>query len=82
MRDFRDEVPGYLNNSSLCEALDKLDLRHGIENLNENLRICYEQMVRMDLVGAEELDLLEAWITDMQQNSGVNEPPVGVAAIS
>ena len=82
MRDFRDEVPGYLNNSSLSEALEKLDLKSGVENLNDNLQICYEQMVRMELVGAQELDLLEAWISDMQQISSANESPVGAAAIS
>jgi hypothetical protein len=82
MRDFRDEVPGYLNNSSLSEALEKLDLKSGVENLNDNLQICYEQMVRMELVGAQELDLLEAWISDMQQISSANESSVGAAAIS
>jgi len=67
MRDFRDEVPGYLNNSNLCEALGKLNLKRGVENLSTNLRICYEEMVRMRLVGAEELDLLDAWINDIEQ---------------
>jgi len=81
MRDFRDEVPGYLNNSTLCEALEKLDLRSGVENLNDNLRICYEEMIRMELVGAKELDLLEAWISDLQQISSA-ESPVSLAAIS
>ena len=82
LRDFRDEVPGYLNNSALGAALEKLKLKSGVENLNDNLRICYEQMVRMELVGAQELDLLENWISDMKQISGAEESPVGVAAIS
>src|SRR5574341_87384 len=64
MRDFRDEVPGYLHNRELCDALGKLDLKPGVENLNDNLRTCYEQMVRMRLIGAEELDLLETWFSD------------------
>ena len=68
MRDFRDEVPGYLNNSALCEALDRLDLKAGVSNLNSNLLICYEQMVRMGLVGEEELDLLNAWTRDIEQH--------------
>ncbi|HEY5838857.1 MAG TPA: STELLO glycosyltransferase family protein [Pyrinomonadaceae bacterium] len=68
MRDFRDEVPGYLNNTALCEALGRLDLKAGAENLNSNLLICYEQMVRMGLVGEGELDLLNAWSQDIEQH--------------
>lgn len=81
MRDFRDEVPGYLNNAALCEALGKLDLKPGIENLNDNLRICYEQMVRMGLVGEAELDLLDAWIGELGQLISARDSRAGVAAI-
>ena len=69
MRDFRDEVPGYLNNSAIAEALDKLPLRAGADRLTENLRVCYEQLVRMELVGREELDLIEAWEADLKEAS-------------
>lgn len=67
MRDFKDEVPGYLNNSAICEALDKLSLKPGVEELKDNLRICYEELVRMELVGSQELDLVEAWIADLEE---------------
>jgi hypothetical protein len=67
MRDFRDEVPGYLNNASIAEALDKLSLPPGADKLGDNLRACYEELVRMELVGKQELDLLEAWISDLEQ---------------
>lgn len=67
LRDFRDEVPGYLNNGALCEALDKLPLQSGLDNLNDNLRLCYEELVRMNLVGKQELDLLEAWFADLKE---------------
>jgi hypothetical protein len=69
MRDFRDEVPGYLNNAAIAEALDKLVLKPGTDNLNDNLRACYEQLVRMELVGEQELGLVEAWIADMEEIS-------------
>ena len=81
MRDFRDEVPGYLNNADLCEELGKLDLKPGVGNLNDNLRICYEQMVRMDLVGEAELDLLDTWISDIEQVNSARDSQVEVAAI-
>jgi hypothetical protein len=70
MRDFKDEVSGYLNNSAICEALGKLSIRPGREQLKDNLRLCYEELVRMGLVGAEELTLLEAWIADLEEIYG------------
>jgi hypothetical protein len=66
MRDFRDEVPGYLNNAAICEALDKLPLKAGADQLNDNLRVCYEELVRMGLVGEQELELIEAWVADIK----------------
>jgi len=66
MRDFKDEVPGYLNNSRIAEALDKLSLQKGLDKLSDNLKICYEELVRMELVGEQELDLIEAWTTDIE----------------
>ncbi|HEY0384640.1 MAG TPA: STELLO glycosyltransferase family protein [Pyrinomonadaceae bacterium] len=66
MRDFKDEVPGYLNNSAICEALGQLDIKPGVEHLNDNLRLCYEKLVSMNLVGTEELDLVEAWLADLK----------------
>jgi hypothetical protein len=65
MRDFKDEVPGYLNNRSICEALEALSLRAGTEHLADNLRICYEAFIRAELVEARELALLDAWLADL-----------------
>ena len=65
MRDFKDEIPGYLHNSTICEALDQLRLKPGVENTGENLRACYEKLVQMDLIDRRELQLIEAWISDI-----------------
>ncbi len=69
MRDFRDEVPGYLNNSAISEALDKLSLPSGVDKINDNLLSCYEELIRMELIGREELDLVKAWISDLEETS-------------
>ncbi|MDQ3804077.1 MAG: STELLO glycosyltransferase family protein [Acidobacteriota bacterium] len=69
MRDFRDEVPGYLHNAAICEALGKLRLRPGVEGLGENLRTCYGKLVGMSLVDRKELGLLDAWLGDLD---GIN----------
>jgi hypothetical protein len=64
MRDFKDEVPGYLHNRAICERLERLRLKAGIDNLADNLRICYDELIRNDWVGGGEADLLEAWLAD------------------
>jgi hypothetical protein len=69
MRDFRDEVPGYLNNAAIGEALDRLSLKPGLDQLGDNLRVCYEELIRMGLVGEQELELVEAWLSDLLEIS-------------
>ena len=65
MRDFADEVPGYLNNRDIGRALDALELEPGQERLGENLRLCYETLISNGWVGAEELALVDAWLADL-----------------
>ncbi len=65
MRDFADEIPGYLNNARIASELDALPLKAGAANIPENLRLCYEMLVRLNFVGAQEMDLLEAWLRDL-----------------
>ncbi len=67
LRDFNDEIPGYLHNSQLCQALESLPLETGAEKISDNLKICYEKLVGMSLIGAEELQLLDAWLEDIEQ---------------
>jgi hypothetical protein len=64
MRDFRDEIPGYLNNAAIAEALEATCLRPGPDHLAENLFTCYEQFIRLGLIDAAELNLLRAWVDD------------------
>jgi hypothetical protein len=67
MRDFEDEVPGYLNNKRIVNELADLKLRAGTSNIAGNLHICYEKLVSMSVVGQEELPLLDAWLDDIQE---------------
>jgi len=67
MRDFKDEVPGYLHNTAICEALDRLQLPSGAEHLGDNLQACYETLVSMSLVDRKELPLVTAWIDDLKR---------------
>ncbi len=62
MRDFRDEVAGYVGNRDLCERLAALDLRPGLEHVGEGLRRCYETLVEGGFLPARELPLVDAWL--------------------
>jgi hypothetical protein len=65
MRDFSDEIQGYLHNHAIAHELEQLALKPGAENIPENLLICYEQLIRMNLIDKAEVSLLEAWLNDI-----------------
>lgn len=66
MRDFADEIPGYLHNREIGDVLGALTLRAGVENIADNLRFCYEALIRLKVVEASEIFLLEAWLADVR----------------
>jgi len=66
LRDFADEIPGYLQNRAICEALAALELKRGEAHIAKNLRICYEALVRGGWLPEAELELLEAWLEDLR----------------
>lgn len=65
MRDFADEVPGYLHNRKISESLERLRLAPGLENIGESLIRCYEELIRLAVIGAQEMPLLRAWLQDI-----------------
>jgi hypothetical protein len=67
MRDFQDEIPGYLHNRRIAEALDALSLSPGVENIPDNLRLCYGELVRRSWLDGRELPLLDAWLDDLSE---------------
>jgi hypothetical protein len=62
MRDFTDEIQGYLNNSAIMQTLSQLNLKAGVTRIPENLWLCYEQLIRMNLIDRREINLIKAWI--------------------
>jgi hypothetical protein len=65
MRDFQDEVPGYLHNRAIGSTLAALPMASGLPNLGENLRRAYTALIGMGVVGEAEMTLLEAWLADL-----------------
>lgn len=65
MKDFREEVPGYLYNDKIREILESLSLRRGVSSLADNLRDCYQALVSASLLPKDELVVMEAWLQDL-----------------
>jgi hypothetical protein len=65
IRDFKDEVPGYLNNVRIMEILTSLPLSDTPDDMGNNLRLCYEKLVEEKIVPPEELHLVDLWLQDL-----------------
>jgi hypothetical protein len=72
MKDFADEISGYLNNRKIADELTKISLKKGKEFLGENLFLCYEKMVEMKLIDKKELELLNCWLDDLNSIALIN----------
>ena len=73
MRDFEAEVPGYLGNNSLIETLNKLELISGTDSTAVNLHRCYDALIREGFFSTKELDLVEAWCSDLKSAAKSSE---------
>lgn len=62
LRDFEDEVPGYMNNDIIKGLLEQCDVKGGAENMTADLFTCYKSLVDAKLIGELELPILEEWI--------------------
>lgn len=61
MRDFSQEIEGYLSNDSIRSILQELKLEKGKKSLICNLRRCYEALIQEDLIENFEEEILGAW---------------------
>jgi len=62
MKDFEEEIPGYLNNRKLCAILQDLDIYPGKKSLPDSMITCYRSLVGLGFIGEQELQLLNAWL--------------------
>lgn len=65
MKDFEDEIPGYLNNHRIAEILEATSLQSGEENVCSNFLTCYESLVREGIFPEKELELAITWLADL-----------------
>jgi hypothetical protein len=66
LKDFRDEVPGYLRNDELVETIQGIRLAGGINNLSTDLSKIYAQLIKLNFFDSIELKCLQAWIEDCE----------------
>ena len=67
MRDFQEEIPGYIHNKAIGQTLENLKLTPGLHKLSENLLVCYEALVSMGFIDNQELNLVQAWLDDLKK---------------
>jgi hypothetical protein len=64
MKDFSDEIDGYLNNADIATCLEKTQLEPG--QPADNLLKCYETLVKDGFIPESEIQLVQAWNKDLQ----------------
>ncbi|RTL51086.1 MAG: DUF288 domain-containing protein [Sphingobacteriales bacterium] len=62
MKDFEDEIPGYLHNETIKQILSGLKLKGGASHVGDNLKKCYDALIQAALIGEAEMPLLELWL--------------------
>ena len=67
MLDFKDEILGYQHNGEIVKHLEDLDIKSGTQNLGDNLRKCYNVYVKLGLMERKELQLVDAWLEDVNK---------------
>jgi hypothetical protein len=65
LRDFEEEIPGYLGNQKIRDILEAISIKPGVENIPDAIVDCYQALVDAKLVGADEMPLLRAWLNDL-----------------
>ena len=66
MRDFEQEIPGYLNNERIRSVLESLNLLPGETEVANNLHRCYEALIQEGLIPDGEMKLVLAWLSDIR----------------
>ena len=72
MNDFRDEIPGYNNNTQIYTSLKELDLKEGVENISVNMILCYKKLIELGLIDSKEITLLNSWLEDIDSINKVS----------
>lgn len=67
IKDFADEVDGYIHNEKIVEILSELNLKKGLDSVCDNMYNCYKALVNANLLPFSELNLLQSWIEEYKK---------------
>lgn len=67
LNDFKQEIPMYIFDKKICEILLKLKLKKGNDNYLNNLNICYEALIRNNIILKNEKKFLSTWTKDCER---------------
>ncbi len=68
IKDFEQEIPGYLHNHKIITELTNLDLKSGKNAMLDNLISCYKCLIEnCGVIDKGEYQLLEAWCSDISR---------------
>lgn len=65
LKDFTDEIPGYLNNDRIRKILEECKLKK--DDMLRNLIICYDALVANKIFPAEELTIVKSWCKEIEK---------------
>jgi hypothetical protein len=67
LRDFSDEISGYLKNAEICRILSAVTLDPGLDTavVCANLKRCYSALIEGGIFPEIEMELLDRWCTDL-----------------
>ncbi len=72
LKDFEDEIPGYLHNERIRLLLEGVKVDGG--DLAGSVVRCYEALVGAGIVGEGELPLVRAWVRQVEIAAGTSVP--------
>lgn len=67
LKDFEQEVHGYLNVDVIVETLQGLKLKQGEENICNNMLTCYQAIVDKGILPEMEMRSLNSWIKEIKK---------------
>jgi len=67
IKDFEDEISGYLKNNRIKQVLEDLPLESGAQQAGPNLLKCYEALAAEGIMPTAELPLVRAWLADYER---------------
>lgn len=70
LKDFEDEISGYLYNNKIIEVLGGINLLSGDENICKNLLTCYQSLADENIIAKSEIHSVVSWIEEYKNLIG------------